>query len=98
MLEIQNKRNEENDVGDEKLPSSHQKQLPVPFTRILDDTAIGSCTLSPKLLIWDAFISSLNQFELLERVAYCSAMGPYIDQIMPYLFGLLPDPHTLKFF
>ncbi|CAG9540653.1 unnamed protein product, partial [Cercopithifilaria johnstoni] len=96
MFKIQNKRNEENDVGDEKLPSNHQKHLPVPFTRILDDTTINSCTLPPKLLIWDAFISSLNQFEPLERVAYCSAMSPYIDQIMPHLFGLLPDPHLFK--
>ncbi|EFO25535.2 hypothetical protein LOAG_02947 [Loa loa] len=74
MLMMQNKRNEENDAGDEKLPSSHQKHLPIPFTRILDDTMISSCFLPPKLLVWDAFISSLSQFELLERVAYCSAM------------------------
>ncbi|VBB35239.1 unnamed protein product, partial [Acanthocheilonema viteae] len=97
MLKIQNNRNEENDIGDEKFPSSYQKHLPVPFTRILDDT-ITDNILSPKLLIWDAFISSLSQFELLERVAYSSAMGPYIDQIMPHLFSLLPDPHLFKFF
>ncbi|VIO98987.1 Zinc finger protein 294., putative [Brugia malayi] len=93
MLKIQNKQNEENNLGDEKLPSNYQKRLPVPFTRILDDTVIGNCILPPKLLIWDAFISSLSQFDLLERVAYCSAMGPYIDQIMPHLFSLLSDPH-----
>ncbi|VDK68810.1 unnamed protein product [Onchocerca ochengi] len=98
MLKTQNKRNEEDDIGDEKLSSSHQKHLPVPFIRILDDTMISSCILSPKLLIWDAFINSLNQFELLERVAYCSAMSPYMDQIMPHLFGLLPDSDKFKFF
>lgn len=98
MLKIQNKRNEENDVGDEKLPSSCQKHLPVPFTRILDDTTTKSCTLSPKLLIWDAFINSLGQFEPLERVTYCSAMAPYIDQIIPQIFSLLPDSHLCKFF
>ncbi len=98
MLKIQNKQNEENNLGDEKLPSNYQKRLPVPFTRILDDTVIGNCILPPKLLIWDAFISSLSQFDLLERVAYCSAMGPYIDQIMPHLFSLLSDPHLCKFF
>lgn len=97
MLKIQNKCNEENDVGDEKLPSSNQKYLPVPFTRILDDTTKYNCILSPKLLVWDAFISSLSRFEPSERVAYCSSMGPYIDQIMPHLFGLLPDPHLFKF-
>ncbi|KAM3716551.1 E3 ubiquitin-protein ligase listerin [Dirofilaria immitis] len=90
MLKTQNKSNED-DLGDEKLPSSHKKHLPVPFTRVLDGTTLGSSVLSPKLLIWDAFISSLNQFELLEKVAYCSTMGPYMDQIMPHLFGLLPD-------
>ncbi|MCP9264459.1 hypothetical protein DINM_022549 [Dirofilaria immitis] len=61
------------------------------FKLVLDGSTLGSSVLSPKLLIWDAFISSLNQFELLEKVAYCSTMGPYMDQIMPHLFGLLPD-------
>uniref|UniRef100_A0A158Q7G4 E3 ubiquitin-protein ligase listerin n=1 Tax=Elaeophora elaphi TaxID=1147741 RepID=A0A158Q7G4_9BILA len=79
-----------------KMLKFNQKHLPVLFTRILDDAVMDNCILPPKLLIWDAFISSLSQFELLERVAYCSAMGPYIDQIIPNLFGLLPDPHLFK--
>lgn len=95
MLKIQNIREEENDS---ELPSSHQKHLPVLFTRIFDDIVKRNCVLPAKLLVWDAFISSLRQFELLERVAYCSAMVPYIDQIMSHLFALLPDSHLFKFF
>uniref|UniRef100_A0A915PRK9 E3 ubiquitin-protein ligase listerin n=1 Tax=Setaria digitata TaxID=48799 RepID=A0A915PRK9_9BILA len=97
MLKIQNKRDEENDLEDEKLPSSYEKYLPVPFTRILDDPDDLSCILSPQLLIWDAFIDSLNQFELLEKVAYYNAMGPYMDRVMPHLFGLLPHSANIKY-
>lgn len=99
MLRIQNKCEEENDPGDEKLPATRrQKQLPVLFTGIVDEPVKEDCELPAKLLIWDAFISALSQFELLERVAYCNSMSPYLDQIMPRLFGLLPDFKNCKSF
>ncbi|VDN07438.1 unnamed protein product [Thelazia callipaeda] len=76
MLKIENVNDEEDDF-DEKLPSSqHEKQLPVLFKRILSDTAVNNCVLPPKFLVWDAFINSLSQFDLSERVAFYTNFDP----------------------
>lgn len=73
----------------EDIVEALSRKLPVFCTRLLEMKS--SKTVPPSFLAWDALISSLAEFEPIERVPYCHMLIRRLNEILPPLFDSLPS-------